>query len=204
METSIWTVVSAALMLFWAVRYIYLAWHRRAGPNPVSWLLWSVIWPGLWLTADSSEANEVYFTALIAAFSPPIISFVIRYRAVMPDYHWTKRNKQCAWLAIVGFGLYLVLGANPELAQWSLYWMIGVELVVLLPTLDQVYRKPLSDVPLPWVVFGLSYGVTGFMITEHTVANWSLPIYMFGSCLAVATPLIYRRLIDRIPLRDWW
>ncbi|USN88837.1 MAG: hypothetical protein H6780_00215 [Candidatus Nomurabacteria bacterium] len=199
-----WTVVSALVLAVWGIRYAVLAWKREVYPNPVSFFVWAVVGVALFLTAEASEAKEVYYAALVSAVAPVIIFVIVLLRETNRVYTLTRREKACLVFAIVGYVLWFALKDQPELAQWSLYWMIGVDVLALWPTLEQAFKKPMSDKPGAWLVFGLGYGVTGFAISDHTVVNWALPGYMFIGSWSVAAPLVWRRINEKIPLNEWY
>lgn len=191
-------------MLFWAIHYSTLAWKGKVYPNPVSWFVWAMVGLAIFLTAEASEAKEVYFASIITAVSPVIIFVIILVRETNRVYNLSVHEKLCLVLALVGYSLWFILGETPELAQWSLYWMIGVDLIVLWPTFEQVVKDPESDKPVPWIMFGIGYGIAGFAITEHTVTNWVLPIYMFVGSLLVATPMVLVRIKKKALFKEWW
>ncbi|MEZ4104169.1 MAG: hypothetical protein R3B60_02700 [Candidatus Paceibacterota bacterium] len=170
----------------------------------MSWFVWTVVGLALFLTAEASEAKEVYFATIISAAGPAIILVIILLRETNRIYSLSLREKLCLTFALIGYSLWFILGENPELAQWSLYWMICVDFIALWPTLEQAIKKPESDKPIPWIIFGLGYGITGLAIIDHTVANWALPAYMFAGSLAVAIPLVLIRIKKRVLLKEWW
>lgn len=203
MDILNWTLVSSLILSLWAIRYITLAWNKEVYPNPVSWFVWSLVGVALFLTAEASDAKEVYFASIIAAISPVMIFCVILLRENKRVYNLTKHEKLCLVLALAGYGFWFFLKDTPGLAQWSLYWMIGVDLLVLWPTFEQVLKDPMSDKPVPWMTFGVGYAVAGFAISDHTITNWALPLYMFIGSWVVAAPMVVSRLKNKSVASEW-
>jgi len=199
-----WIYLSLFILVSAATCYAIHAWNREVYPNPVSWFVWVVTGVAIFLTADAAEAKEVYLANIVGFLSPAIVFLIILIRETNRIYSLSFREKLCLVFSLIGYGLWLWLGDTPELAKWSLYWMIAVDLIAVWPTIEQVFSKPMSDKPFPWMMFGIGYIVAGFAIEDNTTTNWILPIYMFVASWTIATPMLFERIKNRIPIRQWF
>jgi len=198
-----WMYLSATVVAVSGFYYAFHAWRRNIYPNPVSWGVWVVVGIALFLTANTSQADAVYFTNIVAAWNPFLIATIILVRVRDRIYNLSNREKQCLVFAFVGYFLWFVLHDMPTFAPWAMYWMVGVDLFALWPTLTQVREKPMSDKPIPWMIFGLGFGLSGFAIDDHTIANWIIPTYMFLGANFVALPMIIYRVRNNSLWREW-
>jgi hypothetical protein len=203
MKAEYWTYLSAGIVGMSGFYYAIRAWQNRIYPNPVSWGVWAVVGLGLWLTADAAEAKAVYWSTLVGAWNPTMIALVVLWRVRNKGYTLARHEKRCLAFALTGYLLWFMVKDVPEVAPWSMYWMIAVDIFALWPTWEQVYSNPMSDKPFPWLVFAWGFGLSGLAVTDHTVANWALPIYMFFGAQIVALPMIIRRVRLKSPVQDW-
>ncbi|MCB9815842.1 hypothetical protein H6786_00465 [Candidatus Nomurabacteria bacterium] len=203
MSAESWTYVSALVVAISGAYYAIRAWQGHVDPNPVSWGVWAFVGVALFLTADSSEAGAVYWSALIGAINPTVIAAVIFFRSKNRTYSLQAHEKWCLILAAMGYAFWFWVRNEPAAASWSLYWMIFVDLFAVWPTLVQVLKDPLSDKPFPWIVFGIGYGLSGFAIETHTVANWALTVYMLAGGLTISLPMIIGRVRRGVPIVEW-
>lgn len=203
MQEESWIYISAFVVAISGVYYAIRAWQGKIYPNPVSWGVWAFVGVALFLTADASKASAVYWSMLVSALNPAVIATIILLRVKDRGYNLVTREKWCLFLALVGYFLWYLFHKEPEVAPWSMYWMISVDLFALWPTWRQVRENPFSDKPLPWIIFGCGFGLSGLAITEHTLTNWALPIYMFIGANAVAAPMILKRIQLKSPPSEW-
>lgn len=203
MKAEFWTYSSAFIVGISGFYYATRAWQGQIFPNPVSWGVWAVVGVALFLAADSSKAEAVYWSTLVGAWNPTMIAGVILWRSRSKMYGLQKHEKQCLALATVGYLLWFSVHDLPEVAPWSMYFMIAVDLFALWPTWKQLRSDPMSDKPFPWVIFGWGFGLSGFAIEVNTLANWALPVYMFVGANLVALPMIVARIRQKIPLVQW-
>jgi hypothetical protein len=89
------------------------------------------------------------------------------------------------------------------MSQWALYLAIVADLFVAIPTIVFVWTQPNSDRPFAWAFFAVGYGLAIFAITEHTFANYVLPLYMFFGALSITLPLVLYRRRHKVPLSEW-
>jgi hypothetical protein len=72
-----------------------------------------------------------------------------------------------------------------------------------IPTIVYAWSQPKDERPVPWILFSIGYGVAVFAITDHTFANYILPLYMFLGTFIISVPLVRYHLRHKIPLKEW-
>lgn len=198
-----WSLVSAAFCTVSGLYYTYLAWRGEIHPNPVSWLIWMSSGVGMCVTAYSAEATAVFWTSVVNAATPTLVFLIVLFKLKAKVAGVDSKEKLCLFLAVCGYIVWIQYKDVPELAQYALYWMIIVDGIGLSSTIRQVYRDPTSDKPIAWVIFGFGFALATLEITDHTLANWAMPIYSVIGAIIVSIPLIWHRLKTQIPVREW-
>jgi hypothetical protein len=90
-----------------------------------------------------------------------------------------------------------------ELVQYALYLAIVADLCAAIPTIIFFKKEPEGDRPFAWFIFGTGWFVAIFAITEQTIANYALPLYMMAASF-IATYLLSAPRIKRgIPIKEW-
>lgn len=203
MRPEFWQYLSALVVVISGLYYAVRAWQRQLFPNPVSWGIWSVVGVALFLTADASQAGAVYLSTIFGDLNPLVVAIVIFIRAKERIYSLSRQEKQCLVLASIGYALWFATKDMPEIAPWAFYWMIGVDLFALWPTWLQITKNPMSDKPFPWIVFGFGFGLAGFAISDNTVSNWALPVYVFVGANVVSIPMVAHRIRIHASWKEW-
>jgi hypothetical protein len=109
----------------------------------------------------------------------------------------------CLVFGLLSLAIWLITRQNKELSQYALYLAIIADIFASIPTILFVWEDPTRDRPFAWGVFAIGYGLAIFAITEHTFANYALPIYMFLGASSVTSILAFHRLKQKIPIREW-
>jgi cytochrome c-type biogenesis protein CcmH/NrfF len=73
----------------------------------------------------------------------------------------------------------------------------------ILPSIKFLSKNPEKDRPALWIVFSFGYFLSMFAITEHTFANWILPVFMTLAPALVWIHLVKYRVKNKIPLKEW-
>jgi hypothetical protein len=171
-------------------------------PNLTSWSLWSLIGLALLLTYDSSGAEANVWPAVFGFFNPTFITVLAAKRRG----EWTKPTKVeivCIVICLLSLALWLAVRESRELVQYALYLAIVADACAAIPTIVFVWAQPLKDRPFAWGLFAVGYGLAIFAITEHTVANYILPLYMLLGASTITFLLAFPRWKRRIPLSEW-
>lgn len=90
-----------------------------------------------------------------------------------------------------------------ELAQFALYLALVADVFAAIPTIVSSWKEPEKDRPVAWLLFAIGYVIAMFAITEDTVANYILPIYMICGSLNVTLPLALYRWKQKDHLSEW-
>jgi hypothetical protein len=63
--------------------------------------------------------------------------------------------------------------------------------------------NPMIEKPLPWILFGIGFGINVFIITDKSFANYVLPVYMFFAANSIAVIQIIHRQKNNIK-ESWY
>ncbi len=195
-------LISGLLVAVSAIPYSIRTYQGKIHPNLTSWSLWALIGLALLLTYKSSGAEANVWPAVIGFISPFFITILILRR----HSRWTKPNRievACLAFGLLSLGLWLVVRESRELSQYALYLAIIADACAAIPTIVFVWTQPNGDRPFAWAFFAVGYGLAIFAITEHTFANYVLPLYMFFGALSITFPLAWYRWRNKIPLSEW-
>lgn len=185
-----------------AIPYSIRTYQRKVRPNLTSWSLWTLIGLALLLTYKSSGADANVWPAVFGFTNPLLIAFLVFKR----HGGWTRPNKfevVCIVLCLLALSLWFPVRDDEEMAQWALYLAIIADMFAGFPTMVFVWKHPDGDRPLAWAFFAVGYGLGIFAITEHTFANYILPIWMFVGAMVITIPLALYRWRRKIPLSEW-
>ena len=195
-------IISGVLVVASIVPYAIRTYQKKVHPNLTSWSLWTLIGLTLLLTYKSSGAEANIWPAVFGFTNPLLIVLLLMQRR----RHWIRMSRGESVCLIFGVGA-LVLWANvrdrQEFAQCALYLALAADLCAAIPTFVFVWTHPDGDRPFAWCLYATGYGVATLAITQHTFANYALPLYMFFISLFVALPLSIFRWKRRIPLKEW-
>lgn len=195
-------LISGLLVIVSAIPYSIRTYQGKIQPNLTSWSLWTLIGFALLLTYKSSGAEANIWPAVFGFTNPLLITILILQRRG----EWIKPNLveiTCLIFGLLSFGLWLEVRESTKLAQYALYLAIVADACAAIPTIVFVWTQPNDDRPFAWSFFAIGYGLVIFAITEHTFANYILPLYMFFGALSIALPLIIYRWRQKSPLSEW-
>lgn len=193
---------SGLLVIVSIIPYAIRTYEGKIHPNLTSWSLWVLIGLALLLTYKSSGAGSNVWPAVFGFTNPLLITLLV----VKKHGRWTKMNRVeivCLILGLISLGMWAVVHDRQELAHYALYLAIVADICAAIPTLVFVWTQPDGDRPFAWGFFAIGYGLAIFAITEHTFANYVLPLYMFFVSLIVALPLALYRWKKKLPLWEW-
>lgn len=202
MSVEIIGLISGLLVIISVIPYGIRTFQGKIQPNLTSWSLWTLIGFALLLTYKSSGAEANVWPAVFGFTNPLLVTVLILQRRG----EWTKPNRievACLIFGLLSLGLWLGVRESKELAQYALYLAIIADACAAIPTIVFVWTQPNGDRPFAWSFFAVGYVLVIFAITEHTFANYVLPLYMFFGALSVALPLIIYRWRQKSPLSEW-
>ena len=182
--------------------YVYGLLKGRNSPEITSWSLWSVIGFSLLLTYKSSGAESNVWPAVFG-FTNPIIITVIAVAKRGERRKLSRLDWVCVVLCAVALGMWLMVRADKQMSQYALYLSMFADACAAIPTIALVWKNPMVDRPFAWGMFGIGYSVGLFAVSEWTLSNAILPIYMLVGSWSIMTPLVLIRLKNRVPLKEW-
>ena len=195
-------LISGILVAVNIIPYAIRTYQKKIKPNITSWFLWTIIGFALLLTYKSSGAKANVWPAVFGFTNPLIITLL----AIKQRSDWIKLNfieKACLVVGFVSLGMWLVMRQDKSMVQFALYVAIAADACAAIPTIVLVWRRPWEDRPFAWGFFSLAYGISIFAISEHTFANYVLPLYMSLGSFSVVLPLSLYRIKTKKPLKEW-
>lgn len=202
MTSEMFGWLSASIVGLGALPYLWRVWEKKITPNITSWSLWSIIGGLVLLTYDSAGAKANVWPAMFGFINPVVITLA----AIKQKSVWEKLTRieyLCIALCVTTLIVWWFVRSNAETAQYALYLAIIADGCAVVPTIFYYWRDPGADRPTWWLVYGVGYGIAVFAITDHTFANYVLPIYMLLGATIVFTILSAYRIKNRAPIKEW-
>lgn len=202
MNAELIGLISGLLVMVSIVPYSIRTYQKKIQPKLTSWSLWTLNNLALLLTYKSSGAEANIWPALFEFVNPLIITILILRQCGK----WTKPDKTeivCTVFGLLSLGLWFVVRDSRELSQYALYLAMLADACASIPTMIFVWTEPDGDRPFSWAFFAFGYGLAIFAITDHTFANYVLPLYMSCGALVITLPLGLYRWRQKIPLSEW-
>ncbi len=184
------------------IPYSIRTYHGKIQPNLTSWSLWTLIGLVILLTYKSSGAEANVWPAVFGFTNPLLVTIIVLRR----HSGWTKPNRvevACLMFGLLSLGMWLGVRENKEMSQYALYLAIVADFFAAIPTIVFVWTQPNGDRSFAWAFYGVGYGLAVIAITEHTFANYVLPLYIFFVALSITFPLALYRWRHKIPLSEW-
>lgn len=195
-------LISGVLVLISAIPYAWRTWQGKIHPNVTSWGLWSFIGLALLLTYRSSGAEANIWPAVFGFINPTLITILALIKRGEKT-RFSRLEWACIAICMVSLGMWALIRDDKSLVQYALYVAIVANACAAIPTIVFVLEHPDQDRPFSWGMCAVSYFLSVFAVSEHTFANYALPVYMFIGCGCITWPLVGFRLKERVPLRQW-
>ena len=201
-NTELIGMLSGFLIIVSIIPYSIRVWQGKITPKIVSWSLWAFLGLALLLTYNSSGAQDSVWPAVFGFTNPLLITILVIIKK--GEFGKTdKLDKFCFAIGLVSIVIWGYLNENKNLVQYALYLTIFADLCAAIPTIIFVWKSPSEERPFAWGLFALAYGLAIFAISEDTVANYTLPLYMFFGSSSITLPLVLYRIKNKIPLKEW-
>lgn len=193
--------ISGIIVMVSAIPYIIRVYQRKIPVNLISWIIWSMIgWTILITFKDSGATNNIW-PAIFGAISPTIITLLAWWRGTNKEIDgW---DIACGVIGIIAIVLWALVRNEPSKVQFALYLALIADTCAGVPIFTFVWNNPHADRPFAWGMFGIGYGLSIFAITEHTFANYALPVYMLITASAICSVLCVYRIKNRLPVMEW-
>ncbi|MBI4094709.1 MAG: hypothetical protein HY435_00760 [Candidatus Liptonbacteria bacterium] len=202
MEKEFFGLLSGGIVIASIIPYAIRTYQRKIMPNPTSWMLWTLINFAILLTYRSSGALANVWPAVFGVTNPLLIAiFLVKNRATWKKFE--RFEYACLAVGIVSLAMWWCMHESRTMVQYALYMAILADACAATPTVAFTWRFPEKERPFAWGLFALGYGVGMFAVSEHTVANYALPAYMFLGASFITVPLVRHRLKNRAPLKEW-
>lgn len=200
MGPEFWTSLSGLLVSASGIYYAVLVFLRKAPSNPVTWGAWSVIGTALFLTSGTVFGMNALTFGMI---NPIAITLIAVWRQFTQAEMPSRREIIGGAIGIVAITVWLIGKKYQMSTEWALAFSIAADFTPLLPIIQNAWKNPDADKPLPWALFAFGFGVGGFGLSELSVFTLAVPIYMFVGANTVALPLALHRIRHRMPIREW-
>lgn len=195
-------LISGVLVVASIIPYSIRTYQRKVRPNITSWSLWTFIGLALLLTYKSSGAKANVWAAVFG-FTNPLIVTLIAFKRQYERTKLSKLDLVCLVFGFVSLGMWLLMRENKDLVQYALYVALVADSFACLPTIAFLWKSPDQDRPFAWGFFSVAYSLNFFAISDYTLANLILPIYMTTASLCITIPLCVYRFRKRSPIMDW-
>lgn len=203
LNTEFAGVISGAIISASAIPYVVRIYQGKIKPNIVTWSLWTLIGLVLLLTYKSSGARDNIWPVVFMFLNPLLVMLLVVFKQ---RGEWGRLNtleKFCLGIGLASLAMWFGVRESKELSQYVLYVALVADACAAIPTIVFVWRSPADDRPFAWVLFAFGFGVAIFAISEHTIANYALPVWMALSAFFIALPLVLYRMKWRVPIKDW-
>ena len=200
--TELFGLASGFFVFVSIIPYGIRTWQGKIKPNVTSWSLWTVIDLTILLTYKSSGAEDNVWPAVFG-FTNPLLTAILAIKRKGEFGKVSGLEKSCLIISLASLAMWVYLHENRNLVQYALYIAILADLCAAIPTIFFVWKNPLGDRPFAWGLFSLGYGLAIFSISENTIANFALPLYMFFGALSITSILSVHRIRNHIPLKEW-
>jgi uncharacterized protein with PQ loop repeat len=197
-------LISGLIIALNVIPYVRLVWQRKNTLKLTSWLLWTFIGFALLVTFKSSGATYNIWPAVFGFTNPLIITIILLIRQRSKVEKLTeKTDLWCFGFGVIALTIWYFVQDDSNHAQYALYLSIIADAFAAIPTLIFLWKKPQEDRPFAWGMFAIGYGLSVFAISDHTFANYSLPVYMFLGSSFLTMLLVIYRIKNSIPLKEW-
>jgi hypothetical protein len=194
-------LISGLVVIISVIPYAIGTYRRTIKPNLASWSVWSVICLALLLTYRSSGAKANIWPAVFGFTNPTLIAILAIWRG---ERKWPNALEiVCVIIGLISIGMWCLVYDNQKWSSYALYLGIIADAVAAIPTIAFVWKSPGEDRPAAWLIFAVGYCLAIPAISEHTFANYILPVYMTVGPIVIAIPLVTYRVRLRIPLKEW-
>jgi hypothetical protein len=194
-------VVSALVVLASYPIYGIRVWQRKIVPNISSWIIFTIIAVALFLTYRSSGAKENGWTTLGPLVGTTSILIIALSRS--KERKMVRTDRVCLIIGSLTIVAWFLTKQDRNLVQYALYLGIMADFIGIVPSAIFLKKHPEKDRPAMWMIFSFGYFLSMFAITEHTFANWSLPVFMTFAPALVWVSLVKYRIKNKIPVKEW-
>jgi hypothetical protein len=181
--------LSVCITAFGTVVYIGKIFRREAGPNLVSWSVWSISPVVGAHVALSSGAGNIEVARTVAA---GILSLMVLVAIVVSSFSWPKFSVSdvvCGVLALGSIFLWLV----KSLPYDATFAALLADGIAAFPTVASARRKPYHEALSPYLAGGISSLLAVFAQESSEFLCLVYPVYLVALNLLIVTVIILAR-----------
>jgi uncharacterized phage infection (PIP) family protein YhgE len=118
-------------------------------------------------------------------------------------------EKICLGLGVIALALWILVQEDHQISSISymkdvpLYFSILADACAGFFTVRLVLKDGSQDVPFAWGLFAIGWLINLGAITDHTFANYALPVYMIVMSGSIAVITGMYRIKTRAPILQW-
>ena len=201
--------ISLVIILLSASIHIWRMWQGRITLNLMTWVIWSVnvvVLTWSYIGANPDEHWYAFLTPIGSGVYPLTgLYFAIKQyanketRIEISALDWT-----CLAGVVIALGL-LVQGqfmAHPLLIVIAHFAGVTIDLLGLVPTIPMVWKDPMLEKPLPWVLFSAAFALSLVSLESYSATALVFPLAMVIAPLLIAVIQIVHRI--RYNIRESW
>jgi membrane-bound acyltransferase YfiQ involved in biofilm formation len=211
-------VISGVFVFGSCLPYFFGVCKRSIQPHPVSWILWAFIGLTLLLTYKTAGAKDSIIATVFGVVNPVLIVGLIFYFRFKDRRSITQKplfeslarfEKICLGLGVIALALWILVQEDHQISSISymkdvpLYFSILADACAGFFTVRLVLKDGSQDVPFAWGLFAIGWLINLGAITDHTFANYALPVYMIVMSGSIAVITGMYRIKTRAPILQW-
>ena len=178
------SVISGILFVCGLIPYIVAILQKKIKPVMASWLVWAII--DTLIMCAMCAKNSTNGQIIGAGIGMWVVVFFIFRHGTTGS--WTRVDKFCFCLSILGIVLWQ-LYENPIL---GLFLSLCAAFISTIPTFVSVWKDPLREDKLTWLLLWLSCVFAVIAIPQWTFAAAAQPVEFF-TIETIMVLLIFRR-----------
>ncbi len=203
------SILSGFLILAIGIPYAIRIWQGKINPSITTWILYTAVGFVTMITFDSvfyskqkTSADFIEELFVISGFIDSLIILILISK---------KQNKQKQtfqpkekWLmnfVFIVLAIWMFIKNYQELVIYTYFLAILLEILASQPQMMKNFRNPKEDRPLPWLIYAVGYALPATYLTNPM--QIILPVIMSTVYIIMALPLIYHRIRNKIPFKDW-
>jgi hypothetical protein len=192
---------SLILVLFAGLIHAKRVWSGVIRVHPVSMIIWSLTGIALLVSYKTMNTNYEFYVTIGNTIFPVVNLFIsMRYKVRLELSRWDYAT---AFFGIVSIVTWYFVRQSHELSAYANYIALFADMCAIVPTFRMVKVNPMIEKPLPWILFGIGFGINVFIITDKSFANYVLPVYMFFAANSIAVIQIIHRQKNNIK-ESWY
>ncbi len=197
--------ISFVLIFGSGVLYVQRVYKEKIEPSLSTWTLLSLISLLMLVSYGSSEGADENLPILLFDFAEPVIVTLLIYQKINGKKA-SKDEKIFIGVTLVLLVVWAILNyivKSSQLLNIVLYLTVVAEISALGPQFLTHWKYGYKDRPVPWIMSGLGYCLSIFLIPEGTLPNLTVPLLGL-IYLVMSIPLLCYVTKNKIPFKKWF